>query len=121
MVLIKRNKPISRRLRFLVAAATIGLQLHLFFVTDLHRHNLPPAAATGQTKTTLRSAHGQIPPEPDPICSACRISHQGAVQLTAAAPLKTDDYGAGRVPATRTGKFDPQFLSHPSSRAPPLA
>lgn len=121
MIFGMRSNPVSRRLRFVVAAATAFLQLHLFFVTDLHNHNLLQAPAGGRSQVSLRAACWQNPTPPDPLCSACRISQQGAVQLTAAAPLKSDDVTAGRVPASPTFKFDPQFLSHASSRAPPLA
>lgn len=121
MVLLERKNSNSCRLRLVVAAATAVLQLHLFFVTDLHNHNSQQTLAGGQSHISLRSAYWQNPTPPDPLCSACRISHQGAMQLASAAPLQSDDCRAGRVPASRVLKFDPQFLSHFSSRAPPLS
>lgn|SRR5579862_1563139 len=120
MVPIGRKNSRSRSLRFVVAAATAVLQLHLFFVTDLHNHNLEQIPVGGQSQISLRQGYWQSATAPDPLCSACRISHQGAVQVTAATPLDSDDYRSGRVTATHVLKFDPQFLSHPSSRAPPL-
>lgn len=121
MAQLKKTHLASRRLRIFVAAATAALQLHLFFVTDLHNHNIKQSAAGEHSKTSLRPAQTQNLPAPDPICSACRISHQGVVHLSAVAPLKSRDYMAGRVRATRILKFAQRFPSGLSSRAPPLS
>jgi len=108
-----------RRLRF-VATATAVLQLHLFFVVELHNHKGQVAPAGGQSNTSVQSTQWQTSSAPDPICSACRISHQGAMQLPAVSRLATRECIAGNVRPPRALKFHQQFLSLLSSRGPPF-
>src|SRR5579864_6351096 len=121
MVLGKKSNPVSRRLRFVVAGATAVLQLHLFFVVELHNHNGQAEPVAGQSKTSVQSAQWQNSSAPDPICSACRISHQGALQLPGVSRLATRDSVAGNVRPPEALKFYQRFRTELSSRGPPLS
>ena len=66
-------------LRGLMAWAAVVVQVHLFFVVELHRHTVadPLSGIQGQRAEAVGSA--QASPDSSPLCSACQIARQGSV------------------------------------------
>jgi len=59
--------------------AAVMVQLHLFFVAQLHHHAL--RLLQQETHNTMRQARADLVPLPDPPrpCPACQIARQGSV------------------------------------------
>ena len=75
-----------KSLRRLMVWATVLVQVHLFFVAELHRHLVAdlPFGIQGQT----REGVGPAPATADnnPLCAACQIARQGSVQPAPQSP-----------------------------------
>jgi len=69
-------------LRNLTVWAAVLVQIHLFFVGELHRHLAaePLPGIQGTAYEVIGQA--QAAPENSPLCAACQISRQGSVQPT---------------------------------------
>ena len=111
----------DRGLRAALIGAAIVAQLHLFLVVELHHHGVqvPLSGGQGEVSAQLRQWHSS--PEPDPICSACRVSRLGAVQLNSATPLPSPSYSSRKLLLSEAPQFAWRFPSRLSSRAPPLS
>jgi hypothetical protein len=111
----------KRNLRSCLIGAAILAQLHLFFVVDLHHHGRLQPFDGGKSQASADLTQWHSSPAPNPICTVCRVSQQGAVQLASATPLPSRDSLTQRVPAQQTLNFIRRLPSRLSSRAPPLS
>jgi len=108
----------SRRMaRLLIAVATGVLQLHLFFVMELHHHESeqsPFSSSDIQTGFHAVSADGQP-------CPACQMARQGSIYPTSivARPIRLNEFRVLSIPTP--SKFSNLPKERPSGRAPPLS
>jgi hypothetical protein len=107
----------SRRMaRLLIAVATGVLQLHLFFVMELHHHEsgpFPYSSSDNLTGFHSVSVDGQP-------CPACQMARQGSIYATSfvARPIRLNEI---QVLSIQTpSKFSNLPKERPSGRAPPL-
>jgi hypothetical protein len=105
--------------RLLTALIAVLVQLHIFLVLELHQHVLG-SRFLREVAATSASITGHHPaPAGRPLCPACQVARQGAVQPAverlALVPLKAI---AAALPTSPS--FTPTiFFLHPSGRDPP--
>ncbi len=105
--------------RVLTAWLAVLVQLHLFFVLELHHHVLGPrllrdAAMAGATWTKSNTAQ-----PPRPLCPACQVARQGAVQPAVERVLRLPLQGVVGAPQSQISTPPAVFLFHSSGRDPP--
>jgi hypothetical protein len=101
--------------------AAVLVQVHLFFVGELHHHILadPLSGIQGQAREGVGSA--KVTPDDSPLCAACQIARQGSVHP---AP---QSLGVLRLSEERSNPSSPAlyfssvFQVPPSGRDPPLS
>ena len=73
------NRKGYKLLREVMVWATVLVQIHLFFVAELHRHIVadPLCGIQGQVPESVGSAPAT--PDNNPLCAACQIARQGSV------------------------------------------
>lgn len=105
--------------RLLVAWIAVLVQLHIFLVLELHHHVLGTGFLREATTTSTSVARHGTTPANRPVCPACQVARQGAVQPAvdrlALLPLQAL---AATVPANPQS-IPTVFLLHPSGRDPP--
>gem|GEM_PF-969191 len=91
----KRKLQNRKRCAYSLAVwAAVVVQLHLFFVTQLHHHTL--TLLRQEKREAMRQTHADLVSLPDPPqpCPACQIARQGSVNPTSnihiAAPVYTE-------------------------------
>ena len=109
----------SRKVRAALVGVAILSQLHLFFVVDLHDHR--SQSPLPQSPVSAEWSQGHVSSAPDPICAACRVSQQGALQAADAVWLPSRDAVTQKLSAAEHPKFARRVPSPLSSRAPPLS
>ena len=106
--------------RLAIAWIAVLVQLHIFLVLELHHHVLGTGFLRREATTTSASVtrHGTTPAS-RPVCPACQVARQGAVQPAlerlALAPLKAI---AAALP-TDPSSTPTIFVLNPSGRDPP--
>ncbi len=107
--------------RLLTAWIAILVQLHIFLVLELHHHVLgtnvlkDPAAAAATWSNS-----GQAP-GPRPLCPACQVARQGAVEPAVEKLTLLPLQAMGSVLPARPSSIPIIFLLHPSGRDPPFS
>jgi hypothetical protein len=66
-------------LRKLMVWATVLVQVHLFFVGELHRHLVADSLSGIQGQAREAVGPAQATPDNNPLCAACQIARQGSV------------------------------------------
>ena len=66
-------------LRELLVWAAVLVQVHLFFVVELHRHILADPLSGFQGPVREAVGRAQATPDNNPLCAACQIARQGSV------------------------------------------
>jgi hypothetical protein len=83
----------DRPLRFLTAWLAVLVQLHIFLVLELHHHVLGARLLRESARLGASYTRPQPAPVPAPLCPACQVARQGAVQYAverlALLPLQT--------------------------------
>jgi len=118
MVLRKAANPGRRCLaRVLTAVATGILQLHLFFVMELHHHSGEPSSLSNHTVQT----GFQASPGADQPCPACQMARQGSISSAGhvLSPVRLNE--VGNLPLEFPGKISNHSKERPYGRAPPLS
>jgi hypothetical protein len=107
--------------RALVTWFAIVVQLHIFLVLELHHHVLGSQILRETANQTTAWTSSATVPAPAPLCPACQVARQGAVQPAveglALLPLQAVATALPAVPCS----IPIIFLLHPSGRDPPLA
>ena len=110
-----------RPARLVITWLAVLVQLHIFLVLELHHHVLGPSVLQDVAATSTALTRPQSAPAPAPLCPACQVARQGAVQPAverlALLPLQAV---ATALPA-RPSNIPVIFLLHPSGRDPPLS
>lgn len=108
-------------LRELMVWAAVLVQVHLFFVGELH-HHIVAGSLSGiqeQARDSLRSA--QAATDNNPLCAACQIARQGSLHpapQTLGVLLLSEERSNFSLPAL----YFPSILQvPPSGRDPPLS
>jgi len=70
----------SKLLRKLVVWSTVLVQVHLFFVGELHRHFSIDPLSNNQQQVCKGARLGRAASDANPLCVACQIARQGSVQ-----------------------------------------
>ena len=112
----RTNSEVRRLARVLIAVATGVLQLHLFFVMELHHHEselAPYSNSDGQIGFHAIQDAG-------PPCPACQMARQGSIYPTTfvARPIRLNEVRV--LSAVAPSKFSTLPKQRPSGRAPPL-
>src|SRR5260370_29069401 len=116
MVTRKLARSHSRRMaRLLIAVATGVLQLHLFFVMELHHHESGPYPFSS---SDVRTGFHAVLEDGQP-CPACQMARQGSIYPTSfvARPIGLNEFRV--LPVTTPSKFSNLPKERPSARAPP--
>lgn len=107
--------------RALVAWFAVVVQLHIFLVLELHHHVLDTQILREPATQTTAWTRSTTAPAPSPLCPACQVARQGAVQPAveglALLPLQAVATALPAVPCN----IPIIFLLHPSGRDPPLS
>jgi hypothetical protein len=90
-------------LRKLMVWATVLVQVHLFFVGELHRHLGADPLSENQQQTCHNVGLARAASDANPLCAACQIARQGSVQP---AP---QSLGILRLLEQRSNPFTPAF------------
>lgn len=111
----------SRRHKSHLATAWLAalLQVHLFFILQLHHHRENYDAFAGADQTSAELRFQTLQPGSNPICMACQIARQAAVQPASAKPVR---FGAPERPRFVVAPaLDHSLISHISlaGRDPP--
>jgi len=93
--------------------AAVLVQVHLFFVAELHHHILadPLSGMQGQAREGVGSA--KVTPDDSPFCAACQIARQGSVHP---AP---QSLGVLRLSEERSNPSSPALYFSSISQVPP--
>jgi hypothetical protein len=67
-------------LRKLMVWSTVLVQVHLFFVGELHRHLGADPLSENQQQTCHSVGLARATSDTNPLCVACQIARQGSVQ-----------------------------------------
>jgi hypothetical protein len=95
------------------------LQIHLFFVAELHRHIVadPLSGIQRQARESIGSA--QATPDSSPLCAACQIARQGSVQPAPQSLGVLHLFEERSNPSTPAFYFPSVSQVPPSGRDPP--
>jgi len=66
-------------LRQLMVWAAVLVQVHLFFVVELHHHILADPLSGIQGPVREGAGSAKATPDNNPLCAACQIARQGSV------------------------------------------
>jgi hypothetical protein len=109
----------DRSIRLLTAWLAVVVQLHIFLVLELHHHVVGVRLLRESARVGASWTRTQQAPAPAPLCPACQVARQGAVQPAveglALLPLRPV---AAALPA-RPASIPIIFLLHSSGRDPP--
>src|SRR5579863_343682 len=118
-MILRKTNPRHRQLpRLLMAVATGVLQLHLFFVIELHHHGAGSLLLQSNDRVQL----GYYPVQDAvPTCPACQMARQGSVYpaTRGSIPIRLDEVRV--VSAISPVTFSYLQKEPPSGRAPPIS
>ena len=114
---MKRKK--LRLLRESMVWAAVLVQVHLFFVAELHRHGVadPLSGIQGQVREGVGPA--KATPDNNPLCPACQIARQGSVHPAPQSLGVLHFFEERSNPATPALYFPSIFQIPLSGRDPP--
>jgi len=106
-------------LRELMVWAAVLVQVHLFFVGELHRHSVADLVSgiQGQARAGVGSA--KATPESKPLCAACQIARQGSVHPAPQSLGVLHLFKERSNPSSPALYFSSVFQIPPSGRDPP--
>ena len=106
-------------LRELMVWAAVLVQVHLFFVGELHRHIVadPLSGIEGRARESIGPA--QATPDNNPLCAACQIARQGSVHPAPQNPGVLHLSEELNNPSSPAFYFSSIFQVSPSGRGPP--
>ena len=106
-------------LRKLMVWAAVLVQVHLFFVGELHRHLVadPVSGIQGPAREGVGPA--QATPDNNPLCAACQIVRQGSVHPAPQSLGVLHLFKERSKPSTPAFYFPSIFQVPPSGRDPP--
>jgi hypothetical protein len=106
-------------LREVMVWATVLLQIHLFFVAELHRHIVADPLSGIQRQARESIGSGQATPDSNPLCAACQIARQGSVQPAPQSLGVLHLFEERSNPSTPAFYFPSVSQVPPSGRDPP--
>ena len=113
--MFRRDKTVC----FLTAWLAVLVQLHIFLVLELHHHVLGARLLRESARVGASWTRPQPAPTPAPLCPACQVVRQGAVQnVVARLALLPLQAVAFALPA-HSSTIPSIFLLHSSGRDPP--
>jgi hypothetical protein len=102
-----------------VVSAAVLLQLHLFFVVQLHRHHTDPVSVADLAALLDGRAHVQVPHAPIPPCPACHIARHGLVDVSPVAQVANSPLILGSLQLPAVAGYCFLLQNSTSSRDPP--
>ena len=101
--------------------AAVLVQVHLFFVGELHHHVLadPLSGMQGQAREGVGSA--KVTPDDSPLCAACQIARQGSVHPAPQSLVVLDLFEERSSPSSPALYFSSIVQIPLSGRDPPLS
>lgn len=113
--MFRRDRPV----RFLTAWLAVVVQLHIFLVLELHQHVLSPRILRDTATRSAAWTKSQTAPPPTPLCPACQVARQGAVQPAVQKLALLPLLLVGTALPARPSGIPIIFFLHPSGRDPP--
>ena len=112
----RTNSSVQPLARVLIAVASGVLQLHLFFVMELHHHESESSPLS--SPDVQIGFHGTQ--APGPPCPACQMARQGSIYPSTfvTRPIRLNEVRV--LSAVAPSKFSNLPKERPSGRAPPL-
>jgi hypothetical protein len=113
------NRKGLKLLREVMVWATVLVQIHLFFVGELHRHIVadPLYGMQGQVPESVGSPPAT--PRDNPLCAACQIARQGSVHPAPQSAGVLHLFEERSNPSTPAFYFPSVSQVPPSGRDPP--
>ena len=105
--------------RLLTAWFAILVQLHIFLVLELHNHVISSSFLRDTAAAGLSLTKSQSIPAPGPLCPACQVARQGAVQPAVERLALLPLQALAAVLPGHPSIVPVIFLLHPSGRDPP--
>ena len=113
------NRKGFKLLREVMVWATVLLQIHLFFVAELHRHIVADPISGIQRQARVSIGPAQATPHDNSLCAACQIARQGSVQPAPQSLGVLHLFKERSNPSTPAFYFPSVSQVPPSGRDPP--
>jgi predicted alternative tryptophan synthase beta-subunit len=106
-------------LREVLVWAAVLVQVHLFFVGELHRHSVADLLSGIQAQAREGVGSAKATPDNNPLCAACQIARQGSIHPAPQSPGTLYLCEERNNPSSPALYFSSVFQVPPSGRDPP--